>query len=253
MNYYGVKAIFIHELDRFKRTLLQSLASPIITTSLYFIVFGTAIGSRIKEIDGVNYGSYIVPGMIMLTILTQALSNASFAIYFQKFTSTIFEIHAAPLSSFEIILGFVGSAAVKSIIIGLIIIITAGFFVDIEIQHPVLMIFFLILTSITFSLFGFIVGIYADGFEGLQIIPILVITPLTFLGGSFYSISMLPDFWQTVSLFNPVLYLISGFRYSFYEVSDVSVLTSIVTIFIILICCILFITYTFIKGYKIKN
>ena len=253
MNYYGVKAIFIHELDRFKRTLLQSLASPIITTSLYFIVFGTAIGSRIKEIDGVNYGSYIVPGMIMLTILTQALSNASFAIYFQKFTSTIFEIHAAPLSSFEIILGFVGSAAVKSIIIGLIIIITAGFFVDIEIQHPVLMIFFLILTSITFSLFGFIVGIYADGFEGLQIIPILVITPLTFLGGSFYSISMLPDFWQTVSLFNPVLYLISGFRYSFYEVADVSVLTSIVTIFTILFCCILFITYTFIKGYKIKN
>tara|TARA_B100000945_G_scaffold193229_1_gene155083 strand:+ start:377 stop:1138 length:762 start_codon:yes stop_codon:yes gene_type:complete len=253
MNYYGVKAIFIHELDRFKRTLLQSLASPIITTSLYFIVFGTAIGSRIKEIDGVNYGSYIVPGMIMLTILTQALSNASFAIYFQKFTSTIFEIHAAPLSSFEIILGFVGSAAVKSIIIGLIIIITAGFFVDIEIQHPVLMIFFLILTSITFSLFGFIVGIYADGFEGLQIIPILVITPLTFLGGSFYSISMLPDFWQTVSLFNPVLYLISGFRYSFYEVADVSVLTSILTIFTILICCILFITYTFIKGYKIKN
>ena len=253
MNYYGVKAIFIHELDRFKRTLLQSLASPIITTSLYFIVFGTAIGSRIKEIDGVNYGSYIVPGMIMLTILTQALSNASFAIYFQKFTSTIFEIHAAPLSSFEIILGFVGSAAVKSIIIGLIIIITAGFFVEIEIQHPVLMVFFLILTSITFSLFGFIVGIYADGFEGLQIIPILVITPLTFLGGSFYSISMLPDFWQTVSLFNPVLYLISGFRYSFYEVADVSVLTSIVTIFTILICCILFITYTFIKGYKIKN
>ncbi len=253
MNYYGVKAIFIHELDRFKRTLLQSLASPIITTSLYFIVFGTAIGSRIKEIDGVNYGSYIVPGMIMLTILTQALSNASFAIYFQKFTSTIFEIHAAPLSSFEIILGFVGSAAVKSIVIGVIIIITAGFFVEIEIQHPLLMVFFLILTSITFSLFGFIVGIYADGFEGLQIIPILVITPLTFLGGSFYSISMLPDFWQTVSLFNPVLYLISGFRYSFYEVADVSVLTSIVTIFTILICCIIFIIYTFIKGYKIKN
>ena len=253
MNYYGVKAIFIHELDRFKRTLLQSLASPIITTSLYFIVFGTAIGSRIKEIDGVNYGSYIVPGMIMLTILTQALSNASFAIYFQKFTSTIFEIHAAPLSSFEIILGFVGSAAVKSIIIGLIIIITAGFFVDIKIQHPVLMIFFLILTSITFSLFGFIVGIYADGFEGLQIIPILVITPLTFLGGSFYSISMLPDFWQTVSLFNPVLYLISGFRYSFYEVSDVSLFTSTLTILTILIGCIIFVTYTFSKGYRIKD
>ena len=253
MNYFGVKAILIHELDRFKRTLLQSLASPIITTSLYFIVFGTAIGSRIKEIDGINYGSYIVPGMIMLTILTQALSNASFAIYFQKFTSTIYEIHASPLSSFEIILGFVGAAAIKSVIIGLIIIITAGFFVDIEIQHPILMIFFLILTSITFSLFGFIVGLYADGFEGLQIIPILVITPLTFLGGSFYSISMLPEFWQNVSLLNPVLYLISGFRYSFYEVSDVSLITSIITIFTILICCVLFISYTFIKGYKIKE
>ena len=189
----------------------------------------------------------------MLTILTQALSNASFAIYFQKFTSTIYEIHAAPLSSFEIILGFVGAAAIKSIIIGLIIIITAGFFVDIEIQHPILMIFFLVLTSITFSLFGFIVGLYADGFEGLQIIPILVITPLTFLGGSFYSITMLPEFWQNISLLNPVLYLISGFRYSFYEVSDVSLLTSIITIFTILIGCIFFISYTFIKGYKIKN
>jgi len=189
----------------------------------------------------------------MLTILTQALSNASFAIYFQKFTSTIYEIHAAPLSSFEIILGFVGAAAIKSVIIGLIIIITAGFFVDIEIQHPILMIFFLILTSITFSLFGFIVGLYADGFEGLQIIPILVITPLTFLGGSFYSITMLPEFWQKISLLNPVLYLISGFRYSFYEVSDVSLLTSIITIFTILISCILFISYTFIKGYKIKD
>ena len=214
---------------------------------------GTAIVARIIEIDGINYGSYIVPGMIMLTILTQALSNASFAIYFQKFTSTIYEIHAAPLSSFEIILGFVGAAAIKSVIIGLIIIITAGFFVDIEIQHPILMIFFLILTSITFSLFGFIVGLYADGFEGLQIIPILVITPLTFLGGSFYSITMLPEFWQNISLLNPVLYLISGFRYSFYEVSDVSLLTSIITIFTILISCILFISYTFIKGYKIKD
>ena len=189
----------------------------------------------------------------MLTILTQALSNASFAIYFQKFTSTIYEIHASPLSSFEIILGFVGAAAIKSVIIGLIIIITARFFVDIEIQHPILMIFFLILTSITFSLFGFIVGLYADGFEGLQIIPILVITPLTFLGGSFYSITMLPEFWQKISLLNPVLYLISGFRYSFYEVSDVSLLTSIITIFTILISCILFISYTFIKGYKIKD
>ena len=253
MNLIGVKAIFIHEMDRFRRTLLQSLASPIITTSLYFIVFGTAIGSRIKEIDGVNYGSYIVPGMIMLTILTQALSNASFAIYFQKFSFTIFELHSSPISSFEIILGFCGAAATKSILIGSIIIITAGFFVDLQIQHPLLMFFFLILTSITFSLFGFIVGIYAEGFEGLQIIPILVITPLTFLGGSFYSIDMLPEFWRNVSLLNPVLYLISGFRYSFYEVADVSLFTSIITIFTILTGCVLFISYTFIKGYKIKD
>ena len=253
MNLIGVKAIFIHEMDRFRRTLLQSLASPIITTSLYFIVFGTAIGSRIKEIDGIDYGSYIVPGMIMLTILTQALSNASFAIYFQKFSSTIFEIHAAPLSSFEIILGFCSAAAAKSVLIGSIIIITASFFVDLQIQHPLLMFFFLILTSITFSLFGFIVGIYADGFEGLQIVPILVITPLTFLGSSFYSINMLPEFWRNVSLFNPVLYLISGFRYSFYEVSDVSLFTSIITIISILIGCIIFVTYTFTRGNKIKN
>ena len=253
MNWYGLRAIYLHEMERMRRTLFQSLVSPFISTSLYFVVFGSAIGSRITEIEGISYGSFIVPGMIMLTILTQALSNASFAIYFQKFTSTIYEIHAAPLSSFEIILGFVGAAAIKSVIIGLIIIITAGFFVDIEIQHPLLMIFFLILTSITFSLFGFIVGLYADGFEGLQIIPILVITPLTFLGGSFYSISMLPEFWQNVSLLNPVLYLISGFRYSFYEVSDVSLITSIITIFTILICCVLFISYTFIKGYKIKE
>ena len=253
MNLIGVKAIFIHEMDRFRRTLLQSLASPIITTSLYFIVFGTAIGSRIKQIDGVDYGSFIVPGMIMLTVLTTSLSNASFSIYFQKFSQTIFELHSSPLSSFEIILGFCSAAAIKSIFIGSIIIITAGFFIDLEIKHPLLMFFFLILTSITFSLFGFILGIYAEGFEGLQIIPILVITPLTFLGGSFYSISMLPEFWQNVSLFNPVLYLISGFRYSFYEVADVSLFTSIITIFTILTGCVLFISYTFIKGYKIKD
>ncbi len=253
MNWYGIKSIFIHELDRFRRTIFQSLASPIITTSLYFVVFGSAIGSRITEIDGINYGSYIVPGMIMLTILTQAISNASFAFYFPRFTNTIYEILAAPLSSFEIVLGFVGAAATKSIIIGCVIIITAGFFVDIEIEHPFLMIFFLILTSITFALFGFIIGMYADNFEGLQIIPILVITPLVFLGGSFYSINMLPEFWQKVSLLNPVLYLISGFRYSFYEVSDVSLFTSILTIFVILISCISFITITFARGYKIKN
>ena len=220
---------------------------------MYFVVFGSAIGSRITQIDGIDYGSYIVPGMIMLTILTQAISNASFAFYFPRFTNTIYEILAAPLSSFEIVIGFVGAAATKSIIIGCVIILTAGFFVDIEIQHPFLMIFFLILTSITFALFGFIIGMYAENFEGLQIIPILIITPLVFLGGSFYSIEMLPDFWQKISLLNPVLYLISGFRYSFYEVSDVSLFTSIITIISILIGCIIFVTYTFTRGNKIKN
>ena len=253
MNWYGIKSIFTHELDRFRRTIFQSLASPIITTSLYFVVFGSAIGSRITQIDGIDYGSYIVPGMIMLTILTQAISNASFAFYFPRFSNTIYEILAAPLSSFEIVIGFVGAAATKSIIIGCVIILTAGFFVDIEIQHPFLMIFFLILTSITFALFGFIIGMYAENFEGLQIIPILIITPLVFLGGSFYSIEMLPDFWQKISLLNPVLYLISGFRYSFYEVSDVSLFTSIITIISILIGCIIFVTYTFTRGNKIKN
>ncbi len=253
MNWFGIKAIYVHEMERFRRTLFQSLASPIITTSLYFVVFGSAIGSRITEIDGINYGSYIVPGMIMLTILTQSISNASFAFYFPRFTNTIYEILAAPLSSFEIVLGFVGAAASKSLIIGCVIILTANFFVDVRIDHPFLMMFFLILTSITFALFGFIIGMYAEGFEGLQVIPILVITPLVFLGGSFYSINMLPEFWQKISLLNPVLYLISGFRYSFYEVSDVSLFTSTLTILTILIGCIIFITYTFSKGYKIKD
>ena len=251
MNYFGVIAILIHELIVLKGLFYKVLHHNNYNI-LYFIVFGTAIGSRIKEIDGINYGSYIVPGWYVNNF-DSGLIKCIIRNLFQKFTSTIYEIHAAPLSSFEIILGFVGAAAIKSVIIGLIIIITAGFFVDIEIQHPILMIFFLILTSITFSLFGFIVGLYADGFEGLQIIPILVITPLTFLGGSFYSITMLPEFWQNISLLNPVLYLISGFRYSFYEVSDVSLLTSIITIFIILIGCIFLISYTFIKGYKIKD
>ena len=253
MNWQGIKAIYLHEMDRMRRTLFQSIVSPLISTSLYFIVFGSAIGSRITEIEGINYGSFIVPGMIMLTLLTQSISNSSFGIFFPKFTGTIYELLAAPLSSFEIILGFVGAAATKSLIIGCIIIATAGFFVDLSIAHPFLMIFFLILTAITFSLFGFIIGFMADNFEKLQLIPILVITPLVFLGGSFYSINMLPEFWQKVSLFNPVLYLVSGFRWSFYEIADVSIFTSLITIFIILFGCITIISVSFAKGYKIKN
>ena len=253
MNWYGLKAIYFHEMDRMRRTLFQSLVAPVISTSLYFIVFGSAIGSRITEIEGISYGSFIVPGMIMLTILTQSISNASFGIFFPKFTNTIFEILAAPLSSFEIILGFVGAAATKSLIIGCVIITTANFFVEMNIAHPFVMIFFLFLTSITFAMFGFIIGLWADNFEKLQLIPILVITPLVFLGGSFYSIDMLPEFWQKISLLNPVLYLVSGFRWSFYEIADVSIYTSLITILLFLISCLVVITVSFAKGYKIKN
>ena len=253
MNYYGVKAIYSHEMSRMRRTLFQSLISPLISTSLYFIVFGSAIGSKITEIDGVSYGSFIVPGMIMLTLLTQSISNASFGIFFPKFSGTIYELLAAPISSFEIILGFVGAAATKSLIIGCVIIATAGMFVDLSIAHPFIMIFFLILTSVTFSLFGFIIGFWADNFEKLQLIPILVITPLVFLGGSFYSINMLPEFWQNVSLLNPVLYLVSGFRWSFYEIADVNIITSLCTILLMLFLCIIIISVSFAKGYKIKN
>ena len=253
MNWIAIKSIYLHELDRTRRTILQSIFAPIISTSLYFIVFGSAIGSRITEVGGINYGSFIVPGLIMLTLLTQSISNASFGIYFPKFTGTIYELLAAPISSFEIILGFVGAAATKSLIVGTIIIFTASLFVDLHIAHPFTMIFFLIITSITFSLFGFIIGIWADNFEKLQLIPILIITPLVFLGGSFYSIDMLPEFWQKVSLLNPVLYLISGFRWSFFEISDVSITTSISTIFIILVGCVTAIIVTFATGYKIKN
>ena len=253
MNWHGLKAIYFHEMDRMRRTLFQSLLSPLISTSLYFVVFGSAIGSRITEIDGISYGSFIVPGMIMLTVLTQSISNASFGIFFPKFTNTIYEILSAPLSSFEIILGFVGAAATKSLIIGCIIIATAGLFVDLDVKHPFIMIFFLILTSITFSMFGFIIGLWADNFEKLQLIPILVITPLVFLGGSFYSINMLPEFWQKISLLNPVLYLVSGFRWSFYEIADVSIYTSLFTIIFFLIFCLFIITVSYAKGYKIKN
>ena len=253
MNWQGIKDIYLHEMDRMRRTLFQSIVSPLISTSLYFIVFGSAIGSRITEIEGINYGSFIVPGMIMLTLLTQSISNSSFGIFFPKFTGTIYELLAAPLSSFEIILGFVGAASTKSMIVGSIIIITAGFFVELHIAHPFIMVFFLIITSITFTLFGFIIGLWADNFEKLQLIPILIITPLVFLGGSFYSIDMLPEFWQKISLLNPVLYLVSGFRWSFFEVADVSLITSLSTIFLILIGCVSAITITFVTGYKIKN
>ena len=227
MNFYSVKAIYLFEMDRAWRTLFQTIISPVISTSLYFVVFGSAIGSRIQEIDGVSYGEFIVPGLIMLSLLTQSVTNAAFGIYFPRFTGTIYEILSAPISSLEIVLGYVGAAATKSIIVASIILITAGFFVDLNIDHYVLMVLFMILTSVTFSLFGFIIGIWADGFEKLQIIPLLVITPLTFLGGSFYSISMLDPFWQKVSMFNPVVYLISGFRWSFYGVSDVSIFLSV--------------------------
>ena len=243
MNWRAVKAMYYHEMDRTRRTILQSILAPVISTSLYFVVFGSAIGSRITEIDGVNYGSFIVPGLIMLSLLTMSISNASFGIYFPKFTGTIYELLAAPISSFEIILGFVGAAATKSMIVGTIIIFTASLFVDLYIAHPLVMIIILILTSLTFSLFGFIIGIWADNFEKLQLIPLLIITPLVFLGGSFYSIDML----------NPVLYLVSGFRWSFYEIADVNIWTSFITILVILIGCLSIVFWIFTTGYKIKN
>ena len=253
MNWRAVKAMYFHEMDRTRRTILQSILAPVISTSLYFVVFGSAIGSRITEIGGINYGSFIVPGLIMLSLLTMSISNASFGIYFPKFTGTIYELLAAPISSFEIILGFVGAAATKSIIVGTIIICTASLFVDLYIAHPLVMIIFLILTSLTFSLFGFIIGIWADNFEKLQLIPLLIITPLVFLGGSFYSIDMLPEFWQKISLLNPVLYLVSGFRWSFYEIADVNIWISFITIFVILISCLSIVFWIFAIGYKIKN
>lgn len=253
MNIYAVRAIYYFEMARTWRTIAQSIASPVISTTLYFVVFGSAIGSRITEIDGISYGSFIVPGLIMLSILTESISNASFGIYFPKFTGTIYEILSAPVSYIEILLGYVGAAATKSIILGVLILITAGFFVPLEIKHPFLMLFFLVLTSVTFSLFGFIIGIWADGFEKLQIIPMLIITPLTFLGGSFYSISMLPDFWRKISLFNPVVYLISGFRYSFYEKSDVNLSTSLMMVFVFMGTCVIVSRWMLKSGYRLKN
>jgi ABC-2 type transport system permease protein len=239
-------------MARTGRTLLQSIVSPVISTSLYFVVFGAAIGSRITEIDGVSYGAFIVPGLIMMMLLTQSTANASFGIYFPKFTGTIYELLSAPISYIEIVLGYVGAAATKSIILGLIILATAGLFVPITIAHPVFMVLFLVLTAATFSLFGFIIGIWADGFEKLQVIPLLIITPLTFLGGSFYSISVLPPAWQTISLFNPVVYLVSGFRWSFYGVADVDVGISLAMTALFLGVCLGIVWWIFRTGYRLK-
>jgi ABC-2 type transport system permease protein len=253
MNYYGTKAIYLFEMARMGRTLFQSIVAPVISTSLYFVVFGAAIGSRITEIDGVSYGSFIVPGLIMLAVLTESISNASFGIYFPKFTGTIYEIQSAPVSLMEILLGFVGAAATKSLILSSIILATASLFVSITIAHPFWMLLFLVMTSITFSLFGFILGIWADNWEKLAIIPTLVITPLAFLGGSFYSISMLPPFWQSVSMFNPVVYLISGFRWSFYENADVSVYLSLGMTSIFFLTSLAVIWWIFKTGYRLRS
>ena len=253
MNTYAVRVIYKYEMLRAWETLLQSFASPVLSTSLYFVVFGSAIGSRIEQIEGVSYGSFIVPGLMMLALLTQSISNASFGIFFPKFTGTIYEVMSAPVSFFEILLGYVGAAATKSLIIGLIILATAGFFVPLEIAHPVWMMGFLVLTCISFSLFGFIIGLWADNFEKLQLIPLLVITPLVFLGGSFYSVSMLPPAWQTITLFNPVVYLISGFRWSFFEVSDVSVGLSLSMVLVFLAACLLVVWWMFRTGYRLKQ
>ncbi len=253
MNWRAVVAIFTYEMKRFFRTLFQSLISPVISTVLYFIVFGAAIGSRITEIEGVTYGAFIVPGMIMLSILTQSISNASFGIYFPRFSGTIYEYLSAPVSALEMVLGFVGAAAAKSMLIGLVILATSALFVPVVVMHPFWMILFLVLTAVTFSLFGFIIGLWADGFEKLQIIPLLIITPLTFLGGSFYSIKVLPPFWQNVSLFNPVVYLISGFRWAFYEVADVSLNISLGMTFVFLAACLGAVSWIFKTGYRLKN
>ena len=252
MNFPAIRAIYVFEMARTFRTLLQSIVSPVLTTSLYFVVFGSAIGSRMKEVQGVSYGAFIVPGLIMLSLLTESISNASFGIYFPKFTGTIYELLSAPVSAFEIVIGYVGAAATKSIMIGSIIMATARLFVPLEILHPVLMVLFLVLTSVAFSLFGFVIGIWADGFEKLQFIPMLVVTPLTFLGGSFYSIDMLPSFWRTLSLFNPVVYLIGGFRYSFYGVSDVGVGLSLTMTVGFLTLCMAVVFWMFKTGYRLK-
>jgi ABC-2 type transport system permease protein len=253
MNLRAVGAIYRFEMARAGRTLLQSIVSPVISTSLYFVVFGAAIGSRITEVEGISYGTFIVPGLIMLTVLTQSVMNASFGIYFPRFTGTIFELLSAPVSSFEIVLGYVGAAATKSIVLGLIILATAALFVPLRIAHPFWMIAFLLLTTVTFCLLGFIIGLMADGFERLQVVPLLIITPLTFLGGSFYSINVLPPVWQTVTLFNPVVYLVSGFRWSFFEVADVNVGISLALTAVMLVACLTVVAWIFKTGYRLKT
>lgn len=253
MNIYAIKAIYKFEMARTWRTIAQSIISPVVSTSLYFVVFGSAIGSRMSDIGGVSYAAFLVPGLIMMTLLTQSISNASFGIYFPRFTGTIYEVLSAPVSPTEIVMGYVGAAATKAIMVGMIILLTAAFFVDLQILHPLMMLLFLVLTAMTFSMFGFIIGIWADNFEKLQIIPLLVVMPLTFLGGSFYSISMLPEFWQKVSLFNPVVYLVSGFRWSFYEISDVNVSVSMAMTMLFLCGCIGILHWIFKTGYRLKN
>ncbi len=253
MNIQAVKVIYKYEMLRTWHTLFQSIASPVLSTALYFIVFGSAIGSRIQAVDGVSYGLFIVPGLMMLSILTQSVSNASFGIFFPKFTGTVYEVMSAPISFFEIILGYVGAAASKSMILGIIILITAAFFVDLRIDHPVWMVMFLVLTCVSFSLLGFIIGLWANNFEKLQVVPLLIITPLVFLGGTFYSVSMLPPVWQTITLFNPVLYLVSGFRWSFFGVSDVNVVISLGVILLFLAICSSIVWWMFKTGYRLKE
>ncbi|WP_420225467.1 ABC transporter permease [Pigmentiphaga litoralis] len=253
MNLYAIRAIYRFEMARTFRTLMQSIASPVISTSLYFVVFGSAIGSRMVAIDGISYGAFIIPGLIMLSLLNESISNASFGIYMPKYSGTIYEVLSAPLSYVEIVIGYVGAAATKSVMLGLIMLVTARLFIPFEIAHPVWMVTFLVLTAVTFSLFGFIIGIWADGFEKLQIIPMMIVTPLTFLGGSFYSIDMLPPFWQKVTLFNPVVYLVSGFRWAFYGVADVSLFASVGMTLVFLLMCMLGVRWIFRTGYRLKN
>jgi ABC-2 type transport system permease protein len=253
MNVQAVKAIYRFEMARTGRTLLQSIVSPVISTALYFVVFGAAIGPRIEAIDGVPYGAFIVPGLVMLSLLTQSIANASFGIYFPRFVGTIYELLSAPVSTLEIVISYVGAAATKSIILGLIILATSWLFVPLRIDHPIWMLVFLVLTAVTFSLFGFIIGIWADGFEKLQLVPLLIVTPLAFLGGSFYSIDMLPPFWRTVTLFNPVVYLISGFRWSFYGIADVGVGVSLAMTLVFLALCLAIVGWMFKTGYRLKQ
>ena len=253
MNLYAIRAIYMFEMARAWRTLMQSIASPVLSTSLYFVVFGTAIGSRMGEIDGISYGAFIIPGLVMLSLLSESISNAAFGIFFPKFSGTIYEVLSAPVSPFEIVAGYVGAAATKSILLGLLILATARLFVDYSIAHPLWMLAFLLLTAVTFSLFGFMIGIWADDFQKLQVIPMMVITPLTFLGGAFYSINMLPEPWQTMTLFNPVVYLISGFRWAFYGIADVNIAVSLGMTVLFLVLCLVGISWIFRTGYRIKS